>query len=474
MQMEYRPIKKEDIVSVLGSNMDLKERYMRINGGDCHIFYIEGMVDHIAISRFVIERLRNICSLSDAVESGLISAANVSAVSRGEEAVRGIIAGHAAVLYNDEAYLFDVRKTPMRSVDQPSEESAVKASKDSFVEDIKVNTALIRKKIASADLHLERLVLGRQTNTTVAIAYMDNICNTELVEKVLSSLESIDCDGVITPDVIEQSLRSSTFSFFPQTVITERPDKIAKHLLSGRCAVLVDGLPMGYILPATLSLIMSTPEDYAGNFIFAATVRLLRYFLLSISVLLPGAYVALTTYHYEMLPSRLALSIAEAKTGVPFPIIFEVLAMLALFEILIQAGQHMPKSSGQAVSIVGALVVGEAAIAADLVSPAALIIVAVSVISCFAMPNQEFANGLRLWRIIITVAGASIGLFGVVAGLTVLIAHLASLESFGVSYLAPFAGVRQIRLKDALFVVPDKLNRYRPDELEVKNKRRTK
>jgi len=268
-------------------------------------------------------------------------------------------------------------------------------------------------------------------------------------------------------------LLPNIFSFFPQTVITERPDKIAKNLLNGRCAILVDGLPIGYILPASVAQLMSTPEDYSGNFVFASVVRLLRYFLLSVEVLLPGAYVALTTFHYEMLPSKLALSIAQAKMGVPFPVVFEVLAMLALFEVLVEAGLHMPQSSGQAVSIVGALVVGEAAISADLVSPAALIIVAISAISSFAMPNQEFSNGLRLWRIIITVLGAALGLFGVVAGSIILLAHLASLDSIGIPYLAPFAGVKKVRIKDSVIVVPDMINKMRPDELNVKNKRRT-
>ncbi len=472
--MYEKPVTQEDILEVFSGNADFKKRFIKINEKSCGIFYLDGMVDSVALSRFVVEKLRCVQSVREAVETGLISFCNCVEASDKGEAIQGILRGKAAVICNDDAYLFDVRKTEKRSVEQPSEESAVKASKDCFVEELRINTSLLRKKIASENLRIEQLVIGKQTNTAVTVVYMKNIANKELIEGVKEKLKNIKNDGIITPGTVEQYLRSNVYSFFPQAVITERPDKVARNLLNGRCAVLVDGLPIGYILPATISQFMSTPEDYSGNFIFASVVRLLRYCLLSIEVLLPGGYVALTTFHYEMLPSKLALSIAEAKQGVPFPVLFEVLAMLALFEVLIEAGLHMPQSSGQAVSIVGALVVGEAAIAADLVSPAALIIVAVSAISSFAMPNQDFSNGLRLWRIIITVLGGVLGLFGVVAGGIVLLAHFASLESFGVPYLAPFAGVKKIRIKDALIVAPDAFNKERPNELNVLNKRRVK
>ncbi len=468
-----QPIKIDDILDVFSGNADFKKRFLKVNGNILGVFYIDGMIDSASLSRFVVEKLRYVDDIREAVSTGVISFCDCIEANDKTEVIQAIIRGKAAIVYKDEAYLFDVRKTEKRSVEQPSEESAVKASKDCFVEELRVNTSLLRKKIVSENLRIEQSIIGKQANTAVAVIYMKNIANKKLIEEIKEKLKRIKNDGIITPGTIEQYLRSSLYSFFPQSIITERPDKVARSLLNGRCVILVDGLPIGYILPATISQFMSTPEDYSGNFIFASIVRLLRYCLLFVEVLLPGGYVALTTFHYEMLPSKLALSIAEAKLGVPFPVVFEVLAMLALFEVLIEAGLHMPQSSGQAVSIVGALVVGEAAITADLVSPAALIIVAVSAISSFAMPNQEFSNGLRLWRIIITVAGGALGLFGVVAGGIVLLAHLASLESFGVPYLAPFAGVKKIRFKDSLVVVPDMLNKERPTELKVKNKRRS-
>ncbi len=471
--LNQKPIQPQDIINVFSGNIDFKKRILKIKNSICTVFYIEGMVDTVALSRFIIEKLKYVEKLSYAVENGEISFCNAEEATDKDQVIEGLLRGKTAVIYKDETYLFDIRKTKDRSVDQPSEENAVKASKDCFIEELRTNTTLIRKKIVNKDLRIEQTVIGKQTNTSVAVVYIKSICSDKLVKEVKEKLKTIKNDGIITPGVIEQYLKSNIKSFFPQTIITERPDKIAKNLLNGRCAILVDGLPIGYILPVTVAQLMSTPEDYSGNFVFASIVRLLRYFLLSVEVLLPGGYVALTTFHYEMLPSKLALSIAQAKMGVPFPVVFEVLAMLALFEVLVEAGLHMPQSSGQAVSIVGALVVGEAAISADLVSPAALIIVAISAISSFAMPNQEFSNGLRLWRIIITLLGAGFGLFGVVMGAVVLLAHLASLESFGIPYLAPFAGVKKVRIKDTVIVVPDMMNKMRPDELNVKNKRRS-
>ncbi len=467
-------IKTENIMRIFKKNMDFKKRYLRVANKTCMIFFIEGMIDSSALSRFIIEPLKNTSDIEKSLESGEICFCDANKANDEEQVILGILRGKAALVINGKGYLFDVRKVEKRSVEQPSEENAVKASKDSFVEELKINTTLLRKKIVNENLVIEQTEAGRQTHTTIAIIYMQNIANEQLIENVKNKLNRIQVDGIITPGVIEQYVEENLFSFFPQAVITERPDKVCNSLIKGRVAVLVDGIPLGYILPATLNQFMSTPEDYSGNFVFASVVRMLRYFLLGMEVLLPGAYVALTTFHFEMLPSKLALSIAQAKMGVPFPVIFEILAMLALFEVLIEAGLHMPQSSGQAVSIVGALVVGEAAISADLVSPAALIIVAISAISSFAMPNQEFGNALRLWRVIITVLGSALGLFGVVAGGIALLTHLAGLESFGVPYLAPLAGVRKPDIKNTLVVVPDKYMINRPEELKVKNKRRTR
>ena len=466
-------INEKTVEEAFSRASDLKKRQILSKNAVHTVYYLDGFVDQALLSRFLIAPLGKIDNVPAAVRQGEIAVCQAEEATK-EQVIDGILRGKAALIENGCAWLFDVRKTEKRSVEQPGEESAVKASKDSFVEELKTNLTLLRKKIVSPHLAVEMSELGRQSHTAVALVYMENIANDGILREVRERLKTIDVDGVITSGVIQQAFAGSKRSLFPQVLVTERPDKIAQSLLNGRFAVFADGLPLGFLVPATLAEFMNTPEDYAQNYVFASTVRLLRYFLLGLEVLLPGTYVALTTFHFEMLPSKLALSIAEAKAGVPFPVLFEVLTMLALFEVLVEAGLHMPQSSGQAVSIVGALVVGEAAINADLVSPAALIVVAVSAVSSFAMPNQEFSNALRLWRILLTLAGGALGLFGVTAGALAMLLQLAGMESLQVPYLAPLAGVKKIRLKDTLVVVPDRDNVFRPEELKVKNRRRAK
>lgn len=465
-------INKDKVCALFEKDVDFRKREFKNKNKKFTLIYIDGMVDLTNLSRFVIEQIPQIENFKKSIEGGVISFCDYEFANDNQEIVEAVLRGKAALFYKKECALFDMRKTEGRAVMAPTEESSVLSSKDSFVEEAKVNISLLRKKIVSEALKFEQVIVGKQSKTLVCVAFMENIANKNLVKSVKQKLEKLNVDGVFTTAMIEQALSDNLFCPFPQVAISERPDKICKNLLQGRVAVIVDGIPLAFISPGTIGSLMATPEDYSSNFIFSSIVRTLRYFLISIEILLPGGYVALTTFHYEMIPTKLALSIAESKLGVPFPVIFEVLSMLALFEVLVEAGLHMPKSSGQVVSIVGALVVGEAAIGVNLVSPAAVIIVAISVISSFAMPNQSFGNALRIWRIVITILGAVLGLFGVVAGAICLLIQLSALESFGTPYLSPFVdqGVKQIR--KALLVVPDKSNEYRPSELKTKNKRR--
>jgi len=444
----------EKIIKAFENSYDFKTRYILGEAVTATVMYLDGFVDLSMLTKFVVDKIKGVSDISRAVEKGIIPFCDAERIYDEGEAINSILCGKAVLVSGDASFVFDVRKTEHRSIEQPTEESAVKASKDSLTEEMKVNITLIRKKIISAALKAERLKIGNATNTGVSVLYISGNADIKLVEGVKRIIGEANIESAVTPNVIEQILSKKLYSFFPQTVITERPDRIARLLLEGKCAVIVDGLPLAFILPATLSMFLTTSDDFSGNFIFASVIRIMRYCLIGIEVLLPGAYVAITTFHFEMIPMKLALSIASAREGVPFPVVFEMLVMLLLFEVLSEAGLHMPKSSGQAVSIVGALVVGEASIKANLVSPAAVIIVAISAICSFAMPDQGFSNALRLWRVIITVCGSMLGLFGVIAAAIVLLISLSGLEVFGIPYLAPLAGVKRIKIRDVLTVSP--------------------
>lgn len=251
-------------------------------------------------------------------------------------------------------------------------------------------------------------------------------------------LTQIDIDGLLTPSAVEEYLTGSRNTAFPLLQYTERTDKFCRGILEGQVGVLVDGLPLGYLAPVNLAGFLASPEDRGVDYISASCVRVLRYAALLISLLMPALYGAMASFHQEMIPTKLLLSIIESKQQVPFPTLFEVMGLLIAFEILQEAGIHLPKGLGQTVSIIGGLVVGSAAVEAKIISPAALIVVSVAGICGFAIPGRELADAIRVWRFVLTVCAALAGLFGLTVGLIALLLHLGSLNSFGLSYLRPF------------------------------------
>lgn len=317
--------------------------------------------------------------------------------------------------------------------------------------------------------------IGQQTITPVAICYVDGIANPHLIKELTKRLEKIDIDGVLTTAAIEEYIIDDKSSTFPQIVYTERPDKFCSNLLEGRVGILIDGLPTAFIVPGVINQFMQAPEDYSRNFLVASMIDIIRYLSLIVTLFLPGFYISISTFHQEMIPTELALSIIASKEGVPFPTFIEVIVLLIAFEVLLEAGLRMPKPIGQAVSIVGALVVGQSAVEAKMVSPAVVIIAAVTLIAGFTIPNQDFSNAARLWRIIMTIFPSIAGLFGLALGLIGLLLHLATIETFGVAYLTPFAANEGNELaKDTIVRLPMWIMKKRPRSLRTINKKRQK
>lgn len=364
---------------------------------------------------------------------------------------------------------FETKTGEKRSPSQPEVESTVKGSKDAFTETVRTNTSLLRRHLRTPDLRLWEQIVGRRSLTNVTVVSIDGLTDPALVRRVKRRLESVDVDGVISPSAVEEYLTGSRRTAFPMLLYTERTDKFAAGLLEGRVGVLVDGLPLGYLLPADLSRLMESPEDRGMGYVTASCVRVLRYVALIVSLLLSGLYLAMATFHQEMLPPQLLRSIIESKASVPFSTTLEVLALLVAFELLQEAGLHLPRSIGQSVSIIGGLVVGTAAVQAKLISPAALIIVAVAGICGFVLPERDLANAVRVWRFVLALCAALTGLFGLTAGTILLLIQLAELRSCGVPYLAPFSGgqtggqLRRPRLQE------DKMRQARLHPLDLRN-----
>ena len=334
-------------------------------------------------------------------------------------------------------------KSPQRrQVSEPKEEKVVKGSKDAFVETIRVNTSLVRRKLRDKRLKIRQMTLGEKSGTIVSVVYRDGFTNKEMVEETCRRLGDIKCEGVITTAVIEENICDDPRSPFPQLISTERPDKFALNILEGRVGILVDGLPLGYLAPGTFSQFMKVPEDESEHFIVASAITVLRYISFFITLLLPGFYVAVAMYHQEMIPTKLMQSMIEAKQSVPFPTAVEVLMMLVAFELLQEAGLRLPSPIGMTVSIIGALIVGQSAVEARVVSPVVVVVIALAGIAGYTMPNQDMASALRLFRFLLTLTAILLGMFGLAVGSALILYHLSGLESFGVPYMTPFAGAR--------------------------------
>lgn len=375
-----------------------------------------------------------------------------------EDALSKLVNGFSLVLFDGAGCIaFENKTGEKRGPGAPQVENTVKGPKDAFTETNRTNTSLVRRHLRDPHLQVYETVVGRRSRTNVSVLSIRGLTDPRLVERMKKRLAEIDIDGMVSPASVEEYVTGSRATPFPLVQYTERTDKFCQGLLDGRVGLLVDGLPQGYLLPVNLGYLMQTPEDRGMDYISATGVRIVRYLALLISLFLPAVYVAMATFHPEMIPDALLHAVIDSKKQVPFPTIMEVLGLLIAFELLQQAGISLPQSIGQTISIIGGLVVGSAAVEARLISPAALVAVAIAGICGYAVPGKDFSDAMRLWRFFLAVCASVAGLFGVIAGAIGLLVHLSQLESFGISYLAPFSGVRpgkallRPRLRDMKF-----------------------
>lgn len=387
-----------------------------------------------------------------------------------------VMSGMCAVVLDDiqAAVVYDVRTFDKRSVSEPSEEGTMKGAKDSFIEVLRTNTALIRRRIRSPHLTVEQMYIGRLSRTDVALVYMNNICDLNLVDQIRKKLQSIDIDNICASSFIEEFITENKNSLMPQVMYTQRPDRCCSNLTDGRIVLVVDGIPFVYVLPCQFPMLLQSSEDYSESFLAGSTLRCLRYITLLVSLLLPAFYIAVTTFHVHLLPLPMLLSIQKAKVNVPFTSCIEVLGLLLSFEILIEAGLRLPKNIGSAMSIVGGLVVGQAAVAANIISPVVVIIVALAGISGFTVPNQDLSIALRISRFALALLASFAGFYGLMIGFLFIVTHLCSLDNFGVPYMAPFVETIKADLQDTLLRYPVEDFKYRPEGIAPQNQRKQK
>lgn len=435
------------ICEIFGDTGDLNRRPLRVGAHTLYIYSIDGLTSVGDISRFVVKPLMQDTmggSMAELYERALMRTVYNSVAKPCKDlndTILFLLNGFSVVLFGDKAIAFEDKTPEKRSPSAPDVENTVKGPKDAFTETSRTNTSLLRRHLRSAALHFYETTVGTQSKTNVSLAYIEGVTAPELVERMKKRLSELQTDGLITPSAVEELITGSRPTAFPLLQYTERTDRFAQSLLEGRIGLLVDGLPLGYLLPVDLGYLMTSAEDRSKDFLTASALRVLRYVALLISLFLPALFVAMVSFHPAMLPTQLLQSIIEAKQNVPFPTIFEVIGLLIAFELLQEASISLPQSIGQSLSIIGGLVVGTAAVEAKLISPAALIAVAVAGICGFALPGRGFADAVRLWRFLIAVLASLAGLYGLTVGAICLLTHLAQLESFGEPYLAPFAKV---------------------------------
>ena len=352
-----------------------------------------------------------------------------------------LVNGFCVVLFPGMgAIAFEVKTPEKRGISAPELEHTAKGAKDAFVETNRTNTSLIRRHLRTPDLRIYETQVGQHSVTNVSVAWIDGVTDMELVARMKKRLDTMETDSLVTPSAVEELITGSRNTAFPLLQYTERADRFCEGLLSGRVGILVDGIPLGYLAPVNVGTLMESPEDWGKDYVSASALRILRYGALLLSLLLPGLFVAMATFHQEMIPLDLLRAMIKSKESVPFSTTMEVLVLLLAFEILQESGVHLPASIGQSVSIIGGIVVGSAAVEAKFISPAALIVVSVAGICGYVLPNRDLANAIRVWRFALAALSATTGLFGWTVGVLLLVIHLSSLTSLGIPYLNPFSG----------------------------------
>lgn len=364
----------------------------------------------------------------------------------------------------------NLQKFPHRNVPETETENSVRGPKEAFTEVIAINIAMLRHKMREPNLVIESMTVGTRTRTALVVAYVRGLANPELVTEVKKRLNRIKIDSVLESGYLEEFLQDNPYTPFPLIGNTERPDRVASLLLEGRVAVFTDGTPFVIWMPARMADLLQTPEDFYQNYYFGTALRWLRFTGLVISLMLPSFYVAVTTFHQEMIPSGLLLRISAGREGVPFPVVVEALVMEATFEALREAGIRLPRAIGQAVSIVGALVIGQAAVAAGIVSPIMVIVVAVTGIASFMGASYSLGIAVRMLRFPLMLFSAALGFFGLMTGLLLILIHLLTLRSFGVPYMGPLAPANSSELKDVLVRAPWWTMNKRPGEYVKDNR----
>ncbi|WP_334072767.1 MULTISPECIES: spore germination protein [Paenibacillus] len=463
----------------LGKSSDFKAREIILPGQSspvAAICYFNGLVDLKSINKMIAtvndyllgekQGDPSPSSIEDIIPGDLRKSGNI------DNLIQALLDGSTVMLIDGlpSAAIVSLPGGKRRAVEEPSSQTVIRGPKEGFTEDVATNIALIRRKIRSPELRFEDRTIGRVTKTRVSVAYIKGIAKDEVVKEVFTRLDRIDVDSILESGYIEEYIQDTTATPFPTLINTERPDAVAGNLLDGQVAILVDGSPFVLVAPVTFFKFFLASEDYYQRYDISSFLRLIRLFSFLMALLLPSLYIAVTTFQQEMIPTTLLISLAAQREGTPLPALLEALLMELTFEVIREAGVRMPRVVGPAISIVGALVLGQAAVQAGLVSAAMVIIVSFTAISNFVIPYFSMSAAVRLVRFGLMLLAGTFGLYGILAGGIPLLVHMISLRSFGVPYFLPLSPLSFNNLKDVLIRAPWPLLKTRPSHFSANNR----
>ncbi|WP_411831039.1 spore germination protein [Peribacillus frigoritolerans] len=462
----------DHITKTLGNSSDIVIRdFQAGKNGDIKlgIIYTDGLIDSSFVQDFILDTLMvkirnsevdlkdlNLPNWFEIIKSFSLPVGGIEEITDFRKLFLHVLSGDTVLLVKgfSKGMVIGSRDWVDRGVEEPSSQTVVRGPKDGFTETLRTNTALVRRRIKDPNLWLETKQIGEKTQTDIAIMYLKDVANDKTVTELKSRINRIKIDAILESGYIEELIQDEVYSPFPTVYNTERPDAVAAAILEGRIAILVDGTPFVLIVPALLVHFFQSSEDYYQRADIATLIRILRYISFFLALLTPSLYVAISTFHQEMLPTPLLISLASQREGVPFPAIVEALMMELMFEILREAGVRMPRAIGSSISIVGALVIGQAAVEAGFVSATMVIIVSLTAICSFVFPSNSIAMAFRMLRFLFMILAATFGLYGIILGLIVMVLHLNSLRSFGIPYLSPNAPFILQDQKDNILRMP--------------------
>lgn len=454
----------EEIKKTLGNSADLiirKSSIGRLNHPFA-LIYIKGLINEDLVNNNILRILelnkKHIESnnLFDIVYDEMIAIAEINRSKEMNQVIKTILAGDTVFLLEggNEAALVGTSGMEFRAISEPESETVIRGSRVGFIENFKINVSLLRQEIKDPNLRIDTMDVGTRSNQKLAICYIEGIVREDILNEVVRRVKTLDIDFAPDSGFIEQWIEDNFLSPFPQILDTERPDRVAYNILKGKVAIIVEGSPFALLMPITFGDSLKSVEDYNQRWLISSLLRLLRLVSFYLTLFLPATYVALVSYHPELIPSQLLFTITASREGIPFPSLIEALIIVFFYEVLLEAGTRLPNKIGQTIGIVGGIVIGQVAFMAGIVTPIMVIIISLTGICAFTIPNYSFAIGLRSLRLGAIFAASILGLYGIILVFIIIYIHLANLKSIGISYTQSFSSKNLWELENVIIRAP--------------------